>query len=63
MQGYDADALPKDASETVFVDNLPEDITRRELAHIFRPFAGFKVRCCGWCLKGWAVGLAMAALA
>jgi RNA recognition motif. (a.k.a. RRM, RBD, or RNP domain) len=28
---------------TLFVDNLPADMTKRELAHIFRPFGGFKV--------------------
>ncbi|XP_002974737.2 nuclear speckle RNA-binding protein A isoform X2 [Selaginella moellendorffii] len=36
------DGLPHDASSTLFVDGLPSDCTRREAAHIFRPFIGFK---------------------
>lgn len=36
------DALPPDASSTLYVDGLPSDCTRREAAHIFRPFIGFK---------------------
>ncbi|KAH8971786.1 hypothetical protein BDL97_02G160600 [Sphagnum fallax] len=36
------DVLPPDASSTLFVDGLPQDCTRREAAHIFRPFIGFK---------------------
>ncbi|XP_024378594.1 uncharacterized protein [Physcomitrium patens] len=36
------DVLPPDASSTLFVDGLPEDCSRREAAHIFRPFIGFK---------------------
>ena len=34
--------LPADASNTLFVEGLPTDCTRREAAHIFRPFIGFK---------------------
>lgn len=30
---------------TLFIDEVPGDMTKRELAHIFRPFGGFKVRC------------------
>ncbi|XP_058188963.1 RNA-binding protein 2-like [Rhododendron vialii] len=34
--------LPPDASNTLYVEGLPSDITRREVAHIFRPFVGYK---------------------
>ncbi|KAI5056456.1 hypothetical protein GOP47_0028274 [Adiantum capillus-veneris] len=34
--------LPPNASHTLFVEGLPSDCTRREAAHIFRPFFGFK---------------------
>ncbi|OVA06896.1 RNA recognition motif domain [Macleaya cordata] len=34
--------LPPDASNTLFVEGLSPDCTRREVAHIFRPFLGFK---------------------
>ncbi|CAM6127904.1 unnamed protein product [Calypogeia fissa] len=34
--------LPPDAASTLFVDGLPLDCSRREAAHIFRPFIGFK---------------------
>ncbi|KAE8813831.1 basic salivary proline-rich protein 2-like [Hordeum vulgare] len=33
--------LPSDASNTLHVEGLPSNCTRRELAHIFRPFTGF----------------------
>uniref|UniRef100_A0A0D6R8X9 RRM domain-containing protein n=1 Tax=Araucaria cunninghamii TaxID=56994 RepID=A0A0D6R8X9_ARACU len=36
------DHLPPDASNTLFVEGLPPSCTRREAAHIFRPFVGFK---------------------
>ncbi|XP_057861022.2 RNA-binding protein 2 isoform X2 [Cryptomeria japonica] len=36
------DLLPPDASNTLFVEGLPTDCTRREAAHVFRPFIGFK---------------------
>ncbi|KAK1265294.1 hypothetical protein QJS04_geneDACA014991 [Acorus gramineus] len=31
-----------DESNILFVDGLPTDCTRREVAHLFRPFIGFK---------------------
>ncbi|KAK6940017.1 RNA recognition motif domain [Dillenia turbinata] len=34
--------LPPDASSTIYVEGLPPDSTRREVAHIFRPFVGYK---------------------
>jgi len=34
--------LPPDASNTLYVEGLPSDITRREVSHIFRPFVGYK---------------------
>eukprot|EP00252_Welwitschia_mirabilis_P016209 TRINITY_DN35782_c0_g1_i1.p1 TRINITY_DN35782_c0_g1~~TRINITY_DN35782_c0_g1_i1.p1 ORF type:complete len:227 (-),score=17.91 TRINITY_DN35782_c0_g1_i1:337-1017(-) len=34
--------LAPEASSTLFVEGLPADCTRREAAHIFRPFVGFK---------------------
>lgn len=34
--------LPPDASNTLFVEGLPSSCTRREIAHIFRPFVGYK---------------------
>ncbi|KAH0453760.1 hypothetical protein IEQ34_018084 [Dendrobium chrysotoxum] len=34
--------LPPDASNTLFVEGLPRDTTEREVAHIFRPFLGYK---------------------
>ncbi|KAG6707675.1 hypothetical protein I3842_06G043600 [Carya illinoinensis] len=34
--------LPPDASSTLFVEGLPSNCTRREVAHIFRPFVGYK---------------------
>eukprot|EP01018_Ginkgo_biloba_P016997 Gb_31768 [translate_table: standard] len=33
---------PDVTSNTLFVEGLPTDCTRREVAHIFRPFIGFK---------------------
>ncbi|KAM3259118.1 hypothetical protein ACQJBY_050732 [Aegilops geniculata] len=33
--------LPSDASNTLHVEGFPPNCTRRELAHIFRPFTGF----------------------
>nr|XP_043636510.1 nuclear speckle RNA-binding protein A-like isoform X2 [Erigeron canadensis] len=35
-------ALPADASNTLFVEGLPSNCSRREVAHIFRPFVGYK---------------------
>ncbi|KAH0470609.1 hypothetical protein IEQ34_000332 [Dendrobium chrysotoxum] len=34
--------LPPDASNTLFVEGLPANCTRREVSHIFRPFIGFQ---------------------
>ncbi|XP_004496491.1 RNA-binding protein 2-like [Cicer arietinum] len=34
--------LPPDASSTLYVEGLPSDCTRREVAHIFRPFVGYR---------------------
>lgn len=34
--------LPPDASNTLFVEGLPANCTRREASHIFRPFVGFR---------------------
>lgn len=34
--------LPPDASSTLYVEGLPPDCTKREVAHIFRPFVGYK---------------------
>ncbi|XP_057858372.2 RNA-binding protein 1 [Cryptomeria japonica] len=33
---------PDATTNTIFVEGLPPDCTRREVAHIFRPFIGFK---------------------
>ena len=33
-----------EVTPSISVGNLPADITKRELAHIFRPFLGFLVR-------------------
>jgi RNA recognition motif-containing protein len=35
-------SLPHDASNTLFVEGLPLNCSRREVAHIFRPFVGYK---------------------
>ncbi|EEF46575.1 RNA-binding protein 2 isoform X2 [Ricinus communis] len=35
-------SLPPDATSTLFVEGLPSDCSRREVAHIFRPFVGYK---------------------
>ncbi|ONK59329.1 uncharacterized protein A4U43_C08F5320 [Asparagus officinalis] len=36
------EGLAADESNILFVDGLPNDCTRREVAHLFRPFIGFK---------------------
>jgi len=36
-------ALPPDASSTLYVEGLPLDATEREVAHIFRPWAGYQL--------------------
>ena len=33
---------PPDASATLYVEGVPADATRREMAHVFRPFEGFR---------------------
>ncbi|XVF64364.1 hypothetical protein PTKIN_Ptkin09bG0163800 [Pterospermum kingtungense] len=40
--GRDTVPLPPDASNTLYVEGLPPDSTKREVAHIFRPFVGYK---------------------
>ncbi|CAI8598542.1 unnamed protein product [Vicia faba] len=40
--GRSGHSLPPDATNTVFVEGLPSNCTRREVAHIFRPFVGYK---------------------
>ncbi|XVE60153.1 hypothetical protein DITRI_Ditri05aG0104800 [Diplodiscus trichospermus] len=40
--GRDTVPLPPDASNTLYVEGFPPDCTRREVAHIFRPFVGYK---------------------
>ncbi|GAB2293939.1 hypothetical protein Dimus_028153 [Dionaea muscipula] len=35
-------SLPPDATNTLFVEGLPFSSSRREVAHIFRPFVGYK---------------------
>ncbi|XP_010416620.1 PREDICTED: nuclear speckle RNA-binding protein A [Camelina sativa] len=34
--------LPPDASNTLYVEGLPPNCSRREVAHIFRPFLGYR---------------------
>lgn len=34
--------LPAEASNTLYVEGLPSDCRKREVAHIFRPFVGYK---------------------
>lgn len=34
--------LPSDASNTLYVEGLPPNSSKREVAHIFRPFVGYK---------------------
>jgi hypothetical protein len=43
----DPTSLPSEARDTIYIDVLPPDISRRELAHIFRPFEGYKVSAAG----------------
>ncbi|KAK9269942.1 hypothetical protein L1049_025515 [Liquidambar formosana] len=40
--GRETAPLPPDASNTLYVEGLPPNSTRREVAHIFRPFVGYK---------------------
>lgn len=34
--------IPQNATTTVYVEGLPADATEREVAHIFRPYPGFR---------------------
>ncbi len=36
--------LPAEARPSLYVEAVPKDATTREMAHIFRPFPGFKVQ-------------------
>lgn len=47
---------PHDACPTLYAEGFPEDITKRELAHIFRPYEGYKVRCTRWARRAGAAG-------
>lgn len=40
--GRETFPLPADASSTLYIEGLPPKCTRREVAHIFRPFVGYK---------------------
>ena len=39
---YDFENLKKNATNIVYVEGIPLDATEREVAHIFRPFPGYK---------------------
>eukprot|EP01103_Thecamoeba_quadrilineata_P020323 TRINITY_DN865_c0_g2_i2.p2 TRINITY_DN865_c0_g2~~TRINITY_DN865_c0_g2_i2.p2 ORF type:complete len:115 (+),score=17.02 TRINITY_DN865_c0_g2_i2:396-740(+) len=34
--------IPPEASNTLYVEGVPNDATDREISHIFRPFPGFQ---------------------
>lgn len=40
--GRETVPLPSDASNTLYVEGLPSNCRKREVAHIFRPFVGYK---------------------
>ncbi|KAK9757416.1 hypothetical protein RND81_01G161400 [Saponaria officinalis] len=40
--GRETVRLPSDASNTLYVEGLPSNCTKREVAHIFRPFVGYR---------------------
>mmetsp|Transcript_16218 Transcript_16218/g.20571 ORF Transcript_16218/g.20571 Transcript_16218/m.20571 type:complete len:189 (-) Transcript_16218:880-1446(-) len=42
MFGTDIFSVPKNATNTIYVEGIPVDATEREVSHIFRPFRGFK---------------------
>lgn len=42
MFGQDVFNVPKNATNTIYVEGIPIDSTEREVSHIFRPFRGFK---------------------
>ncbi|XP_050263621.1 RNA-binding protein 1-like isoform X2 [Quercus robur] len=42
LRNLDGVAVPGRESNVLFVDKLPNDCTRREVGHLFRPFIGYK---------------------
>jgi hypothetical protein len=34
--------IPKNATKTVYVEGLPANTTEREVAHLFRPYPGYR---------------------
>ena len=42
-EGLPAEDLPSEACNTLYLANLPSDVTKREVSHILRPFEGFQV--------------------
>lgn len=40
--GRETAPLPPDATNTLYVEGLPPNSTKREVSHIFRPFVGYK---------------------
>ncbi|KAL4649259.1 hypothetical protein ACB092_01G002500 [Castanea dentata] len=42
LRNLDAVTVPGRESNVLFVDKLPNDCTRREVGHLFRPFIGYK---------------------
>nr|XP_023883558.1 RNA-binding protein 1-like isoform X2 [Quercus suber] len=42
LRNLDGLAVPGRESNVLFVDKLPNDCTRREVGHLFRPFIGYK---------------------
>ncbi|XP_057957966.1 RNA-binding protein 2-like isoform X2 [Malania oleifera] len=42
LKKVDGLPIPTGESNILFVDGLPNDCTRREVGHLFRPFIGFK---------------------
>lgn len=40
--GADLFVIPESATNTIYVEGIPLNATEREVAHIFRPFTGFK---------------------
>ena len=35
---------PQEETNTLYIDNLPNDVKKRELAHVFRACPGYRVR-------------------
>jgi hypothetical protein len=48
QQAVPVQQYPPDACPTLYAEGFPEDMTKRELAHVFRPYEGYKVGpgCC-----------------